>query len=1095
MAPTDDAFFREAKSQIRALNDGLLAVERGDAEVEVADLFRVAHSLKGSCRTHGLDDAGDLAHAVEDVLDALRAGEVEPTPDLVDAALDAVDLLEATVRAAAVGGQVKGDAAATRAALREALDVARAESPGDPGSGEPSESLTLDGPASGLGDSDDWDPADDDLSDDVVAALEETDEFDDLDALLDEVDAPEDDEELDGWGMLDDEAGRERDEDPDRSSEPAESSESAEAPESTETPEPAETPDEPSSFFEQTKAEVGDDADIDALQEDIDAVEFGEFDDEDEYTIEELMELEPDDPTDERSGDLTDEASGAGAPAPDADSTETSDDSEAGDDPLAMDPPAADDPNDRVELPPDLLGVGPDADDETGERTAESTPDSDPLAADDPNSESVGDPLGLADADPSSDDAPTVETGETDDTDDSTSGDPGGTEPSEPESTESDDGTDDASETNTFVFGDEAETESPWSGELAQTDDPVETDELAETGDHAETGDPEEVASGEASAAPAADADASPTEDGASEAAGDAVSDVVPDSVPDADDVPDSDLVPDSDTVPDADSVPETASLPDADPTPDDDSTPDPESMPETDLGVDLDADFDADLGDAEGSPDAAATEMDVSVDDEMAEFESRFGDRLGERAGDDDEDGAVFRSAVTTIEESRLDAERFPTGGRADRELEGDEFDRLQAMTVDVDTADELLNVAEELSLTHLRLDEAVGPGTDDAIREEVSNLLRVLTKYRRTVMDVRLMPLETAIETIPRTVRDVARSQGKEVELAVSDADVELDRSIVDRLRDPLVHLARNAVDHGIESPDEREAAGKPRAGTVEISAERVGDEVVVELADDGRGVEPEAVRERAVENGVCSRAEADRLSDDETYDLLFEPGLTTAEEVTDVSGRGVGMDVVNRTVADLNGSVSVESEPGYGTTVRLRVPVSIALTEVLFVEAEGQTFGIPMASVEQITAAPPVEESEGREVVRRSNLDLVGGLPEGVEADDAYPLRSLRSALDLAERDDAALGSDADSGGTPTESDGPAAASAADPGAPDSQIVWIRHESGRLALRCDRVVASQEVVVRPYGDLLRDVPGVSGATTLGDGEAVNVLDVATL
>ncbi|WP_240334662.1 chemotaxis protein CheA [Halorussus sp. MSC15.2] len=258
--------------------------------------------------------------------------------------------------------------------------------------------------------------------------------------------------------------------------------------------------------------------------------------------------------------------------------------------------------------------------------------------------------------------------------------------------------------------------------------------------------------------------------------------------------------------------------------------------------------------------------------------------------------------------------------------------------------------------------------------------------------------MPLETAIDAIPRTVRDVARSQGKEVELVVSDADVELDRSIVDRLRDPLVHLARNAVDHGIESPEEREAVGKAPEGTVAISAERVGDEVVVELSDDGRGVNAQAVRERAVENGVVTPAEAEQLSDDETYDLLFEPGFTTSEEVTDVSGRGVGMDVVNRTVADLNGSVTVESDPGVGTTVRLRVPVSIALTEVLFVEAADQTFGVPMAAVEQITAAPPVEEVEGREVVRRSNLDLVGGLPEGVEADDAYPFVRLASALDL-------------------------------------------------------------------------------------------------
>jgi two-component system chemotaxis sensor kinase CheA len=171
-----------------------------------------------------------------------------------------------------------------------------------------------------------------------------------------------------------------------------------------------------------------------------------------------------------------------------------------------------------------------------------------------------------------------------------------------------------------------------------------------------------------------------------------------------------------------------------------------------------------------------------------------------------------------------------------------------------------------------------------------------------------------------------------------------------------------------------------------------------------------------------------------------------------------------------------VTVESEPGAGTTVRLTVPVSIALTEVLFVEVEGRTFGIPMTAVEQITATPPVETVEDREVVRRSDLDLVGGLPEGVEAEDAYPHVDLRKALELSP--------------SPAESD-----SVESDSATDDQIVWIRAETGRRAVRCDRVVASQEVVVRPYGDLLRDVPGVSGATTLGDGQAVNVLDVGSI
>ncbi|WP_276300540.1 ATP-binding protein [Halorussus lipolyticus] len=979
MDPTDDAFFREAKSQIRTLGDGLLALERDDEEASVAELFRVAHSLKGSCRTHGLGEAGDLAHVLEDVLDAIRGGEVEPTPELVDAALETVDLLEATVRDAAVGSGVDGDPEEAGESLRETLDRARAESSAD--TAPPADSARSESADSG----DDWDPADADLSDDVVEALEESSEFDDLDSLLDGMDDPEgDDEELDGWGMLGEDAGEDESADDQRDE-----------------PQEAATPDEPSSFFERTKAEIesGDES-IDALQDDIDSVEFGEFDDEDTYTIEELIELEPDEEAaGEPAADESAEAvEAAGEPAAD----ESAEAVEAAGEPAADESAEAVEADAEVsadESAEELEVAGESTDDETdsanstivsdNSTTSEDTsidvsggagivsePDDETDSDDADSSESVAadDPLGLADGDSVGGDE-SVEDGAT---------------PDDPDEASDE-------ETGTFVFG-EPEDDTP-----------------------PETADPDDSSTGTESV---------------------------------SDDVPDADSLPDTDPLPDADSLT--------------DAVPDSDSMPDEDLGVDLSGDFDGMGDDLSGE---AETGMDVSVDEEMEAFESRFGDLLGEAPTGDDDEGAVFRSAVSTIEESSLDADQFPTADAAAPGETG-EFDRLQAMTVDVDTADRLLDVAEELSLSHLRLDEAVTPETDEAIREEVSNLLRIVTDYRRTVMDVRLMALETAIETIPRTVRDVARAQDKAVSVAVDDADVELDRSIIDRLRDPLVHLARNAVDHGIEPPDEREKAGKPREGTVEISAERVGDEVVIELSDDGRGVDPEAVREQAVERGVVSPAEADRLSDSETYDLLFEPGFTTTDEVTDVSGRGVGMDVVNRTVADLNGTVTVESELGAGTTVRLTVPVSIALTEVLFVEVEGRTFGIPMTAVEQITPTPPVETVDGREVVRRSDLDLVGGLPEGVEAEDAYPHVDLREALELSQ----ANGKEA-------------------PGAPDDQIVWIRAETGRRAVRCDRVVASQEVVVRPYGDLLRDVPGVSGATTLGDGRAVNVLDTESL
>ncbi|WP_137283524.1 ATP-binding protein [Halorussus salinisoli] len=1052
MAPTDDAFYREAKSQIRALNDGLLAVENdADEGVAVAELFRVAHSLKGSCRTHGLDEAGELAHAIEDALDAIRGGEVEPTSALIDEALGTVDLLEATVRADAIGGEVEGDPEAARASLRATLDEVRARPPTDSDG-------TLGASESGLDDSgDEWDPADDDLSDDVVAVLEDTAEFDDIDSLLDGMDAPDADEELDGWGMLGDEDAVGDGTDAADDAAPA-NDVSADSPQSSGEPNSAETPDEPSAFFEETKEQIADDSNIDALQEDIDAVEFGEFDDEDNFTIEELMDLEPDESPDEGPAATSPEERSpaeGGTPTGEMSPPEDRPPSPTADSDAS--PAGSDDP---LDLSADLLGSGTSEPSATDDSTSGNSAD-----ATDP----VGDPLGLADDDLSPDDA----TPSDPDPGESVAGSDATTDEAGENGTEADG-------TGTFVFGNDGADDAPDAESGGEAVSPEES-KSESTRDEAR-------GPADADTPEPADADASAgTPDAATES----------ESVPDDGSTPDADSVPDAGSVLDADSMPDDVSELGAlsETESNSDSALDADSVPDADLGVDLSGEFDADLGGAtDDAGNAGDVGMDVSVDEEMAEFESRFGDLLGTGPGADDagDEGAVFRSAVATIEKSSLDADEFPTGGRADRSEATGEFDRLQSMTVDVDTADRLLNVAEELSLSHLRLDEAVGPETDDAIREEVSNLLRVVTEYRRTVMDVRLMPLETAIDAIPRTVRDVARSQGKEVELVVNDADVELDRSIVDRLRDPLVHLARNAVDHGIESPDEREAVGKAAEGTVAISAERVGDEVVIELSDDGRGVDPEAVREQAVENGVVAPAEAEAMTDDETYDLLFEPGFTTTEEVTDVSGRGVGMDVVNRTIADLNGTVTVESDPGVGTTVRLTVPVSIALTEVLFVEVAGQTFGIPMTAVEQITAAPPVESTEDGEVVRRSNLDLVGGLPEDVEADDAYPFVRLESALGLDEPGES--GVSAGRGGEVRAGkvhDGEARDGETD----DSQIVWIRTQTGRLAVRCDRVVASQEVVVRPYGDLLRDVPGVSGATTLGDGQAVNVLDVATL
>ncbi|PSQ11437.1 hypothetical protein BRC93_05475 [Halobacteriales archaeon QS_5_70_15] len=477
----------------------------------------------------------------------------------------------------------------------------------------------------------------------------------------------------------------------------------------------------------------------------------------------------------------------------------------------------------------------------------------------------------------------------------------------------------------------------------------------------------------------------------------------------------------------------------------------------------------DVDLDLSEGTLEAgssAGSGMDVDLDEEMVAFESRFegaierstgGTGSGVDAEEETDDGTsdVFQAAATTIGESRLDADAF--GGTESRtDADAGASDGLPPLTVTVETAERLMAIAEELSFVRHRVENELG--------EEAPDLQRLAAEYRRTVTDVRLMPLETAIEDIPRTVRDLVRSQDKEVDLVVEDVDVRLDRSVIDRLRDPLVHLARNAVDHGIEPPAERVAAGKPPEGRIELRTERVGDEVVIEISDDGRGIDPDRVRESAVERGVLAPEAADDLTDEGAYDLLFEAGVSTADEVTDVSGRGVGMDVVGHRIDALDGRVEVGSDRARGTTVRLVVPVSIALTDVVFVRTGDERFGVPMAGVEGVTEAP--DDLEHRGFVRPADVPSTATLGE-IDPGDDVPFVHLREALGVG------------SGRDPDR----------------ARILWIRDGTDLFAVGCDRVVGSREVVIRPYEDLLRDVPGVQGATTRSDGRPVNLIDVGSL
>ena len=335
----------------------------------------------------------------------------------------------------------------------------------------------------------------------------------------------------------------------------------------------------------------------------------------------------------------------------------------------------------------------------------------------------------------------------------------------------------------------------------------------------------------------------------------------------------------------------------------------------------------------------------------------------------------------------------------------------------------------------------------------DELDELDKITSSLQDTVMDMRLVPMKKIVGKFPRLVRDLAREQGKDIDFVVEGDDVELDRTILTEISDPLMHLLRNAVDHGIEEPEVREANGKDPEGTITLSAERDRDRVLIQVQDDGAGIDHDVMREKAVEKGVKSREAVEDMSDDAVEDLVFHPGFSTNDEVTDVSGRGVGMDVVRDTVTRLDGSVSVDSVPGEGTTFTMTLPVTVAIVKVLFVESGGEEYGIPIKTVDEISRMKPVKRVDGEEVITYDET--------------VYPLVRLGDALNVP--------------GETKNGDG--------------MLVRIRDSERQVAVHCDDVRGQEEVVVKPFEGILSGIPGLSGAAVLGEGDVVTILDVATL
>ncbi|MBL3590582.1 MAG: chemotaxis protein CheA [gamma proteobacterium endosymbiont of Lamellibrachia anaximandri] len=379
---------------------------------------------------------------------------------------------------------------------------------------------------------------------------------------------------------------------------------------------------------------------------------------------------------------------------------------------------------------------------------------------------------------------------------------------------------------------------------------------------------------------------------------------------------------------------------------------------------------------------------------------------------------------------------------------------------TVRVDTQrlDDIMNMVGELVLVRNRLATLKATMNDEDVSNAVGNLDVVTSDLQLAVMKTRMQPIKKIFGRFPRVVRDLARTMKKEIDLEMEGEDTDLDKNLVEALADPLVHLVRNSVDHGIEMPDERESVGKPRRGTVLLTAAQEGDHILLSISDDGKGMDPNVLRQKAVEKGMMDQEAAARLDDRECFNLIFQPGFSTKTEISDVSGRGVGMDVVKTRISQMNGSVEIDSENGRGSTITIKLPLTLAILPTLMVVLGTQPFALPLASVVEIF-----------------NLDLnrtnvVDGQLTIMVRERALPLFYLSQWLVQ------------NSAMTEEEKS-------------SRHVVVVNVGSIQVGLVVDELIGQEEVVIKPLGAMLQGLEGMAGATITGDGKIALIMDVPGL
>ncbi len=383
------------------------------------------------------------------------------------------------------------------------------------------------------------------------------------------------------------------------------------------------------------------------------------------------------------------------------------------------------------------------------------------------------------------------------------------------------------------------------------------------------------------------------------------------------------------------------------------------------------------------------------------------------------------------------------------------------ETIRVDVKRLDALMNLVGELVLVRNRLGQLAekidAQVKDTALVDTFNNALVqlgfVTTEMQLSVMKTRMLPVQRVFNKFPRLVRDLCREMKKEIDLIIRGEETELDKSVIEHIGDPLIHILRNAVDHGIEPPDEREKLGKPRRGTIILSAYQEGDHIVIEVSDDGRGIDVEKVAKKALEKGLIQKEDLQHMGERDILNLIFMPGFSTAEKITDVSGRGVGMDVVKTNIEKLNGVIELDTEVGKGTTIRIKLPLTLAIIQALMVLSNKDIYAIPLASVQEIVH---LEEGQVYTIDQQAVVRI---------RDMVIPLLCLEEIFGEPEKIEET---------------------------PRRYVVIIGLAEQRLGILVSDLLGQQEVVIKSLGGYLTNVPGIAGATIMGDGRVCLILDI---